>query len=108
MKVLPAAANVVSFTPRRRPNAAENDRALSRQWIGRLRADIKAGNLDVDAADRNGPVKLSSVLAVAKSLASPRYPSFWHGGIYARQSTIGADPDVSLGDRQVARVINLL
>jgi hypothetical protein len=108
MKVLPAAANVVSFTPRRRPNAAENDRELSRQWIRRLRADIKGGNLDVDAADKNGPVKLSSVLAVAKSLASPRYPSFWHGGIYARQSTIGADHDVSLGDRQVARVINLL
>jgi DnaA N-terminal domain len=109
MRVLPA-ANVVSFTPRRSSYAAENDRReLSRQWIGRLRADIKAGNLDVAAADKKGgPVKLSSVLALAKSLASPRYPSFWHGGIYARQSAIGADPDVGLGDRQVARVINLL
>ena len=103
-----AAANVVSFTQRRQAYAAENDRELSRQWIARLRADIKAGNLDVVAADKKGPVKLSSVLALAKSIASPRYRSFWRGGIYARQSAIGADPDVGLGDRQVSRVINFL
>jgi hypothetical protein len=95
MRVLPATANVVSFTPRRRLYATENDRELSRQWVGHLRSGIKAGDL-------------STVLAVAKSLASPRYPSFWRGGIYARQSAIGVDSDVGLSGRQIARVIDLL
>jgi hypothetical protein len=75
-------------------------------WIGDLRAAIKQGYLDVAAAELH--VKPASVLALAKSIASPRYPSFWRDGIYARQSTIGADPDVGLSGRQVARIIDLL
>jgi len=83
---------------------AERDR--SREWVTRLRNDIKAGHLDAAAATRK--VKLATVLRVAKSLASPRYPSFWGAGVYAKQTTIGADPDVGLSGDHVARVIKLL
>lgn len=118
MTALPNTENVVPFAAAARPSrlrritaAVEAERSLSRIWVGRLRDVIKAGRLydalnDQDRA--NLRVKPSSVLAVAKSLASPRYPSFWKGGVYARQSAIGADPDVGLSGRQVARIIKLL
>ena len=105
------ATNIVPFAGRRsaRPGGGVvdgADRRRAREWIGNLRADIKLGYLDAAAAELH--VKTASVLALAKSIASPRYPSFWHGGIYAQQSTIGADPDVGLSGRQVARIIDLL
>jgi hypothetical protein len=84
----------------------EEIRALNRSWIERIRADVKAGRLDRTAAEMH--VRLASVLAVAKSLASGRFPNFWRRGVHARQAVIGADSDVTLSGRQVARVIGLL
>jgi DnaA N-terminal domain len=106
-----SATKIVHFAARRSTRLGggafdEADRQRAREWIGHLRAAIKQGYLDVAAAELH--VKPASVLAPAKSIASPRYPSFWRGGIYARQSTIGVDPDVGLSGRQVARIIDLL
>ncbi|MGO9685596.1 MAG: hypothetical protein ACLPTZ_23995 [Beijerinckiaceae bacterium] len=91
---------------KRRSARPMTERERSREWVGRLRREIRAGHLDAAAVEHK--VKLASVLAVAKSLASPRYPSFWGAGVYAKQATIGADPDVGLSGDHVARVIKLL
>ena len=116
MSALPNAENVVAFAPprarvsrsRRDSVAVEVERLLSRKWVSSIRDDIRAGHLDTIAARADIRVKPSSALAVAKSLASPRYPSFWKDGVYARQSAIGADPDVALSGRHIARIIKLL
>jgi DnaA N-terminal domain len=84
----------------------DDERRDQRGWVGRVRAQIKSGQLD-DACARFG-VRPASVLAILKLLASGRFPSFWRQGVWAKSETLGSDPDVGLSGRQVRRVIDCM
>jgi DnaA N-terminal domain len=84
--------------------ATDTNRDRRREWLARLRDDRP--KLAAAAADQK--LKLASIFGVAGLLASGRFPSFWKEGIYAKQSTIGADPSLGLSDRHIRRIIGFL
>jgi len=93
--------NVLQFTRRDADEGHER-----REWVKWIRAQIKSGQLDETCACLS--VRPASVLAIAKLLASGRYPSFWAQGVFAKAETLGSDADVGLSSRQVRRAIECL